>query len=82
VAETDSVVLALPKQELLAVLATNPGECLAVALALASHVRDLRARLKLRNICSATRRVLAWLQLNAGGPRQRRLRSTGAPASW
>lgn len=67
VAESDSVVLALSKQELLAVLATNSDECLVVALTLASQVRDLRTRLELRNIRSATGRVLAWLQLNARG---------------
>jgi CRP-like cAMP-binding protein len=67
VAETDSVVLALPKPELLAVLEANPAECLVVVLALASQLRDLRARLELRNIRSSTERVLAWLRLNASG---------------
>lgn len=67
VAETDTVVLALPKQELLAVLEARPAECLAVVLALASQLRDLRARLELRNIRSSSERVLAWLRLNAGG---------------
>jgi CRP-like cAMP-binding protein len=54
VAETDATVLALPKADLLAALAANPTECLAVALTLAAQVRDLRARLELRNIRSAT----------------------------
>jgi CRP-like cAMP-binding protein len=67
VAETDTVVLALPKSDLLAALAADPAECLALALALASQVRDLRARLELRNIRSATARVLAWLRLHASG---------------
>lgn len=67
VAETDAVVLALPKADLLSALATDPAECLALALALAAQVRDLRARLELRNIRSATERVLAWLRLHASG---------------
>ena len=67
VAETDTVVLALPKADLLSALATDPAECLALALALAAQVRDLRARLELRNIRSATERVLAWLRLHASG---------------
>lgn len=67
VAETDSAVLALPKVDLLAALAADPAECLALALALASQVRDLRARLELRDIRSATARVLAWLRLHASG---------------
>lgn len=67
VAETDAVVLVLPKADLLAALAADPKECLALALALAAQVRDLRARLELRNIRSATERVLAWLRLRASG---------------
>jgi CRP-like cAMP-binding protein len=67
VAETDAVVLALPKTDLLAALAADPAECLALALALAAQVRDLRARLELRNVRSATERVLAWLRLHASG---------------
>jgi CRP-like cAMP-binding protein len=54
VAETDTVVLALPKTDLLTALAADPAECLALTLALAAQVRDLRARLELRNIRSAT----------------------------
>jgi CRP-like cAMP-binding protein len=67
VAETDAIVLALPKADLLAALAADPAKCLALALALAAQVRDLRARLELRNIRSATARVLAWLRLHASG---------------
>jgi CRP-like cAMP-binding protein len=67
IAETDAVVLALPKADLLAALAADPAECLALALALASQVRDLRARLELRDIRSAATRVLAWLRLHASG---------------
>ena len=67
IAETDAVVLALPKADLLSALAADPAECLALALALAAQVRDLRAKLELRNIRSATARVLAWLRLHASG---------------
>ena len=67
IAETDVAVLALPKADLLSALAADPAECLALALALAGQVRDLRARLELRNIRSATARVLAWLHLHASG---------------
>lgn len=66
-AEVDTAVLRLPKQDLLAALATDPAESLALTLALASQVRDLRARLELRNIRSAKERVLAWLHLRASG---------------
>jgi len=67
IAETDAVVLTLPKADLLSALAAAPAECLALALALADQVRDLRAKLELRNIRSATARVLAWLRLHASG---------------
>jgi CRP-like cAMP-binding protein len=67
VAETDATVLALPKADLLSALAVDPAECLALVLALAAQVRELRATLELRNIRSATARVLAWLRLHASG---------------
>lgn len=67
VAEIDSVVIAVPKADLLTALAADPSESLALAAALATQVRELRARLELRDIRSATERVLAWLRLHAGG---------------
>lgn len=67
VAEADAVVLALPKAALLAALANDPADCLALTLTLAGQVRDLRARLELRTIRSARERVLAWLRLHAQG---------------
>jgi CRP/FNR family transcriptional regulator, dissimilatory nitrate respiration regulator len=67
IAETDAAVLALPKADLLPALAADPAECLALTLTLAAQVRDLRARLELRNIRSASTRVLAWLRLHASG---------------
>ena len=67
VAETDTTVLALPSADLLSALSADPAECLALALALAAQVRDLRARLELRNVRPATARVIAWLRLHATG---------------
>jgi CRP-like cAMP-binding protein len=67
IAEAESIVLALPKAALLSALAADPAECLALALALAAQVRDLRAKLELRNVRSATTRVLTWLRLHASG---------------
>lgn len=67
VAEADSVVLSIPKADLLAALAADPERSLAVARAMAGQVRDLRARLELRNIRSAADRLLAWLRLHGVG---------------
>jgi CRP-like cAMP-binding protein len=67
VAEMDSMVVSLPKAGILSVLASDPGESLALIGALAAQVRDLRAMLELRNIRSASDRVLAWLRLRAAG---------------
>ncbi|MBN8890482.1 MAG: Crp/Fnr family transcriptional regulator [Rhodospirillales bacterium] len=67
VAEADSIVWALPKADLLAKLAREPAECLALAMVLATHVRNLRARLALRDIRSAPARLLGWLRLHAAG---------------
>ena len=67
VAEATSEVAMIPKAGLLAVLETDPQACLGFARELASHVRDLRARLELRNIRSAPKRIVAWLRLQAAG---------------
>ncbi len=67
IAETDSLVLALPKADLLSRMTTDPAHGVAFALALASQVRDLRTKLELRNVRSAKERVLAWLRLHATG---------------
>lgn len=67
IAETDSIVLALPKAGLLDLMASDPAQGVAIALALASQVRDLRTRLELRNLRSAKDRLLAWLRLRAAG---------------
>ena len=73
VAETDSVVLALPKADVLTLMTTNPAQGVAFALVLASQVRDLRTKLELRNVRSAKERVLAWLRLHATGDPPRAL---------
>lgn len=67
IAEADSTVLFVPKTDLLGALAADPCKCLALAAALAAQVRDLRARIELRNIRAAPERVLAWLRLHANG---------------
>lgn len=67
VAETDALIHTIPKTALLDALAADPRETLALVLSLATQVRDLRARLELRNIRSATERLLAWLRLHAMG---------------
>ena len=67
IAETDVIVFALPKVDLLASMTSDPMQGVAFALALASQVRDLRTKLELRNIRSASERVLAWLRLHAIG---------------
>lgn len=67
VAETDSLVQAVPKADLLAALKREPEAMLGYARHLSRQVRDLRARLELRNIRSAQLRLLAWLRLNALG---------------
>jgi len=73
IAEMDSVVLALPKADLLTLMTTDPAQGVAFTLALASQVRDLRTKLELRNVRSATERVLAWLRLRATGDPPRAL---------
>ena len=55
IAETDSVVLALPKADVFNLMTTDPAQCVAFALALASQVRDLRTMLELRNVRSRKR---------------------------
>lgn len=67
VAEAPSVVAPVPKARLRARLEADPVQCLDFARDLAAQVRDLRARLEIRNIRSAGERVLAWLRLQAKG---------------
>jgi len=67
VAEVDAVLTQAPKADLLAALEADPRASLAFARMLATQVRDLRARLELRNIRAAPERILAWLKLQASG---------------
>ncbi len=67
VAEAPSEVTVIPKADLLDALEDNPQAAFALARGLAAHVRDLRARLELRDIRSAPERILAWLRLQASG---------------
>lgn len=67
VAETPSGVAALAKGPLLRVLANDQAASLRVARMFAGQVRDLRARLEVRNIRTAPERLVAWLRLEATG---------------
>ncbi|MFI5011146.1 MAG: Crp/Fnr family transcriptional regulator [Hyphomicrobiales bacterium] len=67
VADVDCLVAVLPRQELLDTLASSPVAALRLSRLLAWQVRDLRTRLELRNIRSASERLLAWLKLRARG---------------
>lgn len=62
-AVTDSEIEVIPRAGVRARLERDPALCLDLAGTLAAQVRDLRARLELRNIRSARERVLAWLRL-------------------
>lgn len=67
VTEVPSEVTVIPKPDLLVALEGNPQAALALARGLAAQVRDLRSRLELRNIRSASERVMAWLRLQMSG---------------
>ncbi len=67
VVEATAVVIEIPKAAVLARLSQNQAAAAALARTLAGQVRELRARLELRNVKSARDRVLAWLRMNAAG---------------
>lgn len=67
VAELDSEVQVVSKADLLAALKRDPEAALDFARHLSRQVRDLRTRLELRNIRSASARLEAWLRLTASG---------------
>lgn len=67
VAEALSEATIPPKADLLAALEADPQASLALAKGLASHLRDLRARLELRSIRSAPERILCWFRQHASG---------------
>jgi CRP-like cAMP-binding protein len=67
VAEVPAELVVMPKATLLRALENDPSASLRIARLFAGQVRDLRARLEVRNIRSAADRVLAWLRLAAEG---------------
>jgi CRP-like cAMP-binding protein len=67
IADTPSAVTVLPKTGLLTALSADQGLCMDFAQGLAEQVRDLRTRLELRNIRSASERILTWLRLQTTG---------------
>jgi CRP-like cAMP-binding protein len=67
IAQEPSRVAVIPKHDLLRNARRDPSEILELARVLAGQVRDLRARLEIRNIRAADQRLLAWLRLKARG---------------
>jgi CRP-like cAMP-binding protein len=67
IARAPSRVIAIHKRDLLRVVGRDPAAALALARVMAGQVRDLRARLEIRNIRAADQRLLAWLRLRARG---------------
>jgi CRP-like cAMP-binding protein len=67
VAEVDSSVLMISKRDILSVIGASADGALALAKLLAFQVRDLRAKLEMRSIRSASERVLAWFRMQASG---------------
>jgi CRP/FNR family transcriptional regulator, dissimilatory nitrate respiration regulator len=67
IAQEPSRVSVIPKRDLLRNARRDASEVLELARVLASQVRDLRARLEIRNIRAADQRLLAWLRLKARG---------------
>jgi CRP-like cAMP-binding protein len=67
IAQEPSRVSVIPKHDLLRNARRDPSEVLELARVLAGQVRELRARLEIRNIRAADQRLLAWLRLKARG---------------
>ena len=67
IAQAQSQVSVIPKRDLLRDARRDASQVLELARVLAGQVRDLRARLEIRNIRAADRRLLAWLRLKARG---------------
>jgi CRP-like cAMP-binding protein len=76
VAAEDSIVVALPVAQLRRHFLADPASAMDLAMFFSRQVRDLRARLELRNVRSATDRTLQWLRAHASGNPQR-LQLTG-----
>jgi CRP/FNR family transcriptional regulator, dissimilatory nitrate respiration regulator len=66
VSAAPSRIRVFPKAALIAALRSDPALSEAFMARLARQVQDLRARIELRNIRSARKRVLQYLQLRAG----------------
>lgn len=67
IAQTSSRVSVIRKRDLLRDVRRDPTQVLTLAHAMAGQVRDLRARLEIRNIRGADQRLLAWLRIKASG---------------
>jgi CRP-like cAMP-binding protein len=67
IAQVEARVTVIGKRDLLRAARRDASEMLHLARVLAGQVRDLRARLEIRNIRAADQRLLAWLRLNARG---------------
>lgn len=77
IATVDSIVVALPIAELRRHFLADAASAMELAMFFSRQVRDVRARLELRNVRSATRRVLDWLRTHAvGSPRKLELTGT------
>jgi CRP-like cAMP-binding protein len=67
IAQAPSRVTVIRKRDLLRDVQRDAAEVLKLARVMAGQVRDLRARLEIRNIRAADQRLLAWLRLKARG---------------
>ena len=67
IAQAPSQVTVIGKRDLLRDVRRDASKVLELARAMAGQVRDLRARLEIRNIRAADQRLLAWLRLRARG---------------
>jgi CRP/FNR family transcriptional regulator, dissimilatory nitrate respiration regulator len=67
IAQAPSQVSVMRKQDLLRDVQRDPTQVLALARVMAGQVRDLRARVEIRNIRAADQRLLTWLRLKASG---------------
>ena len=67
IAQAPSRVAVIDKRDLLQDVGRDASEVLDLAHAMAGQVRDLRARLEVRNIRATDQRLLAWLRLKARG---------------
>lgn len=65
VAETDSLVLCIPKPGLLAILGQEPRAAMEFIVILSAQLRKLRTLFEIRNVRSARERVFQYLLLEA-----------------